>query len=137
MARSVGRPKIILTQEQLDEAESLAAAGCTHAEIADSLGFSETILYERKLEFPEFTEALRRGKNKGIATASNKLFALVEKGDLSAIKYFLNNRARDRWRDKWDDQTGNSQEEMEALGRRMREAFEAARIIEGVVVPDE
>jgi len=136
MARSVGRPKIILTQEQLDEAEKLASAGCTQAEIADSLNIAESTLYDKKKEFSEFSEAIRRGKNKGIATASNKLFALVEAGNLSAIKYFLNNRARDRWRDKWED-TGASGDEMEALGRRMRAAFEAARIIEGEVENDE
>ena len=137
MAKSVGKPKILIEQEQLDEVEKLAASGCTKKEIAHSLGISYSTFFVKEQEYPELLESFEVGRSKGTATASRVLMELVEEKHFPAVRFFLVNRAEDRWSDNPGDKKGNSGEEMEALGQRMRLAFESARIIEGVVVPDE
>jgi len=99
------------------------------------LGYST--FFKKEQEYPELLESFEVGRSKGTATASMKLMELIEDKYYPAIRFFLVNRAEDRWSDNPDNKKGQSQEEIEMLGRRFREAFESARIIEGVVVPDE
>lgn len=92
----VGRPKII---PDIKRVESLAALGLTQMQIADALGICNDTLIERKKEFPEFVEAIKRGQNKGIAEVTNALFRNATKNDnLGAQVFYLKNRAG--WKDK-------------------------------------
>lgn len=70
----MGRPAIEITTEICDKAESLAAQGLTLEQIATVLGMSYQTLNEKRKEFSEFSEALDRGKAKGIAVQINALF---------------------------------------------------------------
>lgn len=99
-----GRPKIIPDAAMCKKAESLAAQGLTLAQIALTLGISYDTLNERKKEYSEFSDAIDLGKAKGIATVTNALFNKAKEGDVPAMKYYLNNRDNDAWKDRHDIQ---------------------------------
>ena len=64
------------------------------------LGICYDTLNERKKEFSEFSEAIRIGKSKGVATITNAVFNKAAKGDVVAAKYYLNNRDDKNWQEK-------------------------------------
>ena len=73
----------------LEKVEELASHGLTMEQIATSLGLSESTLYRRKRTVTEMTEAIKRGRQKGVATIANKLYASAEGGNLAAMIFFL------------------------------------------------
>lgn len=89
------KPKI---QIDLAKVESLGAQGLTNAQIAAALGISETTLYNNQRNSAEFEAAIKKGKAKGIALATNKLFEKIRAGDLGAICFFL--KCRGEWSEK-------------------------------------
>ena len=48
-------------------------------QIANVLGMSETTLYDKKGKFSEFSQAIKRGKDKGIASITSALFTKARK----------------------------------------------------------
>ena len=70
----VGRPEIVIDSELCAKAESLAAQGLTMSQIATVLGMGEATFYEKKAQYSEFSESIKRGKDKGIATITSSLF---------------------------------------------------------------
>ena len=90
MTKKITKPKIEINIKQV---EGLAARGLTQQQIADSLGISESTLYTNKRENVDFAEAIKRGKAKGIATVTNKLFAKIEEGNLTATIFYLKTQA--------------------------------------------
>ena len=96
--KKTGRPSITINQDTINKAESLSAQGLTMYQIANVLGMGESTLYEKQLKFPEFSEAIKRGKDKGIATVTNALFNKAREGDNTAMIFYLKNRAG--WRDR-------------------------------------
>ena len=90
MTKKITKPKIEINLKQV---EALAARGLTQQQIADSLGISESTLYTNKRENADFAEAIKRGKAKGIATVTNKLFAKIEEGNLTATIFYLKTQA--------------------------------------------
>lgn len=69
-----GRPPLEINEEVCEKAESLASQGMTMEQIALALGMGESTLYNKKVKFPEFSEAIVRGQAKGIAHVTNSLF---------------------------------------------------------------
>ena len=84
-----GRPAIEITGELLKEAETLGKRGMTQSQIAQALGMGRATLYEKKARFPEFSDAIARGKAKGIASVADKLMKLCKRGDKDMIKFNL------------------------------------------------
>ncbi len=95
-----GRPSFEITEEVCERAKSLAAQGLTQEQIAVSLGLGERTFYEKKEGFPQFSHAIEQGQAIGIQVATNALFTKVKEEDLGAIKYYLNNRDNDNWKDR-------------------------------------
>mgnify|MGYP003633248520 FL=1 len=97
--RKVGRPKFEITDAIMKKAEDYAAKGLTVDQIAAVLGISDATIYERQHEYPDFYDALKRGRGTGIANVTSALYekATVDK-DLGAQIFYLKNRAG--WRDK-------------------------------------
>lgn len=93
-----GRPAIKITDEICQQAEEYASEGMTMEQIADSLGMGASTLYEKKAEFPEFLESIKKGQAQGIHEITNALFQSGKKGNLGAQIFYLKNRAG--WRDK-------------------------------------
>ena len=86
----ITKPKI---QIDLKQVESLAANGLTHEQIAAALGISESTLTKRKKENTDFTDAIKRGKAKGIALVTNKLMESIKGGNMTGMIFFLKTQA--------------------------------------------
>jgi CRISPR-associated protein Cas5 subtype I-A len=147
--RKVGRPKFEITDAIMKKAEDYAAKGLTIDQIAAVLGISDATIYERQQEFPDFYDALKRGRATGIANVTNALYekATVDK-DNTAMIFYLKNRAG--WVDKQEttttvenrhviDLTGIDNESLKQLESvleqsitRTGESREVPKIIEGV-----
>lgn len=96
MAKKVGRPKWMPVD--LQQVELLAARGLSKEQIAHNLGISYQTLNERQKEFSEFSEALNRGKAKGIAQIANKLYENAYKeNNLGAQIFYL--KTQGGWRE--------------------------------------
>jgi transposase len=97
----ITKPKKMI---DLQRAEILAAQGLTNEQVAAGLGISEATLYNNKRENKDFTEALTRGRAKGVTTVTNKFFEIIQAKDskgqyiydadtrLNAMKFFLERR---------------------------------------------
>ena len=101
--KKTGRPEILINDEMIRRAEAYAAQGLTMPQIASVLGMSQTTLYDKKSKFSEFSEAIKRGKDKGIATITNALFNKARDGDNTAMIFYLKNQAG--WQDKVEKET--------------------------------
>lgn len=98
MARKTGRPPLEITPELISKAEALAAQGLTLEQIASVLGIHVATLYDKKNKFAELDEAIKRGRDKGIATIANALFNKAKSGDNVAMLFYLKCRAG--WREQ-------------------------------------
>ena len=94
----MGRPAWEPTPEILEQAEGYAALGLTREQIANCLGIGKTTLYDKSIEYPELSAAIKRGLDKGIARMANLLLKHAEGGNVSSVIFFLKARA------KWSDQ---------------------------------
>lgn len=66
-------------------------------QIAEALGMGESTFYEKLGRFPEFKEAVKRGKAKGIAVVSGKLMEKINALDTASIIFYLKTQAN--WRE--------------------------------------
>lgn len=98
-AKGSGKKPILVTPEMCKKAEQLAAQGLTVKQIAHCLGMGETSIHEKKRAHKELQEAIDRGKAKGIATITNKLFQKASEGDNTAMIFYLKNRDPENWED--------------------------------------
>lgn len=83
-----------------DKLYQLAEMGLSEAQIATSMGISESTIARRKRDDDRFDSTLKAGKQAGITEVTNSLFqsATGDKPNTSAQIFFLKNRAG--WRDK-------------------------------------
>lgn len=82
--------------------ELLASQGLTVDQVADCLGVGRTTLYNRMKRKRDVRDALKRGRSKGIATVTNALFQAARHGNVTAMIFYLKNRAPAEWRDRRD-----------------------------------
>ena len=82
--------------------EALAAQGLTMKQIALSLGIARSTLYENGKKNPDISDAIKKGRAKGLATISNALFQAAEGGNITAQIFYLKNRCPDKWKDRRD-----------------------------------
>lgn len=68
-----GRPTSY-REEYVDRAEEYARVGATNAEMAEAFGVAESTFYAWQNEYPEFAEALKRGKLPADTTVANALY---------------------------------------------------------------
>jgi DNA-binding XRE family transcriptional regulator len=101
----MGKPLWIPTPDILKEAENYASLGLTREQIAHNLGIGESTFYDKKKNYPEFEDAIKRGEALGITHVSNALFknATVH-NNVTAQIFYLKCRA------KWDDGTLDDKE---------------------------
>jgi hypothetical protein len=93
-----GRPAFKITQEIIDKAESLSAAGLTKEEIAHCLNISYQTLNEKSKINADFSEAITRGRSKGIGMMANNLVKLAKGGNAAANIFWL--KARAKWKER-------------------------------------
>jgi len=111
-----GRPPFEINDKVCRQAEEYAAQGLTAEQIALALGIGESTLYEKQADFPEFAEAIKRGRGHGIVSVTNALYqkAVVDK-DNTAMIFYLKNRAG--WVDKQETTTTVEQRHIIDLSR--------------------
>jgi hypothetical protein len=85
-----GRKPIVI---DLDEVERLAGLGLSEAQICDCIGISNDTLTLRKKQYPQFTEALKRGKSRTLSQVSNWLYELCAEKNLGALIWYEKTRA--------------------------------------------
>lgn len=116
----MGRPLIEITDVLCKKAESLAAQGLTMDQIAHTLGMGYSTIYEKVNKYTEFSEAIEAGRSKGIAQVTNALFKRAVDGDVSAQKYYLNNRDNDNWKDRIETKSEVTIKEKDPVKRKSR-----------------
>ena len=93
------KPKIEI---DLAKVEALASRLLTKEQIAISLGISEATFYNRQGENIEILEAIKRGREKGVATIANKLVESAIDGNTTAQIFILKTHGGQEWKDKQD-----------------------------------
>lgn len=84
-----GRPPWIPTPEIIQEVERLSGLGLNQEQIADCLGIHIDTVCVKKHEYPEFADAFKKGKAKGIARVTEKLTKQMDDGNASAAIFWL------------------------------------------------
>ena len=98
----MGSPQIKIKKKLCQKAEKLSAKGLTMSQIASVLNMGESTLYEKQAQYPEFSESIKRGRNKGIEQITNTLFQKAVEGDNTSMIFYLKNVAG--WKDKVETQ---------------------------------
>ena len=98
-----GRPPYKVTPELLQKIETLAAQGLTQEQICGCIGWSVETMCKKKKVFTELSDAIKRGRDKGLAVISNALFDKAKGGDTTAQIFYLKNRAPEEWKDRRDN----------------------------------
>jgi len=83
-----------------DKVESLAAQGLTMEQIAHCVGCAPSTLYKHIGSEAELSEAIKRGRAKGVAQVSNALFQAARDGNITAQIFYLKNRDPRAWSDR-------------------------------------
>jgi len=106
-----GRPSSY-KPEYADQATKLCMLGATDAELANFFNVAESTLHKWKIDYPQFSEALKEGKELSDARVAHALYTRAtgyEKDDkhyppdTTACIFWLKNRRKDKWRDKNED----------------------------------
>lgn len=95
----MARPSYKITPEILVKVETMASRGLTNDQIALSLGWHPDTLYAKKRAFSEFSDAIKRGKAKGLLQISNKMFEDALAGNTTAQIFYLKTRDKKNWND--------------------------------------
>ena len=108
-----GRPKNVLSQEQIKEVEALAQF-LTVGQIADYLEIGETTFYEIQKRQIEVSEAYKKGKAKAINFVASKLMEKIRDGDTASTLFYLKTQAG--WSEKqYLDVTSNASINLPAI----------------------
>jgi len=94
-----GRPPILIDGAICEKAEAFAAQGLTMTQIAIVLGMGRATLFEKQAEFLDFSDAIKKGRTKGIAAITNSLFNKALSGNEKLIMFYLKNRDPENWED--------------------------------------
>ncbi len=131
-----GRPPFEITKKVLETVESYASRGLNQQQIADALGISYGCLAEKKNEYDDFNEAIKRGKAKGIAHVANNLLKNVENGNVTAQIFYLKTQAK--WKETDALELTGKDGESIAVDTVHRESAKAAtdRFMEKVFTPN-
>lgn len=99
--RKIHSNKWIPSPEILDKIEQQAKQGITEANIARNVGISPSTFSEKKQEFPEIQEAIKKGSARGEELATGALWKMIQddkhKGHLTAVIFYL--KTRHGWSD--------------------------------------
>lgn len=121
-----GRKKIIIDAEQV---EMLASQGLGIMDICRTLGIGWDTFNKNRKRKKEISDALERGKAKGMKVATFKLMEQIHDGNFQAIQFYLKNRSPDEWSDR--------QEVKHTLNIKDALTHASARIIEGETLEQE
>ena len=87
-----GRPKIVLTDEQKREVETLAAV-LTTEQIADYFSISRRVFFDILERDKEVSALYKKGKARAVGFVAQNLIQKARSGDLGAQIFYLKTRA--------------------------------------------
>lgn len=99
--KKVGR-KSKYDPSRLDDVERFCLLGATDEQLADFLEIDISNFYVWKRKYPEFREAIKKGKDLADINVADSLYNRALEGDTTAMIFWLKNRRREHWRDKQD-----------------------------------
>ena len=109
-ACEVGYPKIQLDIERIEE---MAANGMSKEQIAAALGIVSRTLRNREKEDSSFSEAIKRGKARGIETVTKALMQQVQSRNIVATLFYLKCQAG--WRENPDVESVKSDDPITSI----------------------
>ena len=89
-----------LTEEALLLLEGWARDGLIDEQIAEKMGISVRTLYTWKNQYPQISQAIKKGKEIVDFSVENALLKKALAGDVTACIFWLKNRKPNNWRDK-------------------------------------
>lgn len=114
-----------LENDNLILLQGWARDGLTDEQIAHNIGISKVTLYEWKKKYPNFSNALKKGKEVIDFAVENALLKKALSGDTTAMIFWLANRRRNKWhRNPQEDNNGNSVEDLQPLADLLGEPHE-------------
>ena len=111
-SRKRGRPKKNVTQpsiidwgtvENLQLLEEWSTQGLYIKDIAAKMGISVSTVYDWMNKNPEIAAAIKKGRDKSIDMVENALFKSAINGNVTAMIFYLKNRAPERYKDRVDN----------------------------------
>ena len=96
-----GKPAWKLTPEILEYVREQSSKGMTEASIARSVGLHPSTFSEKKQQYPDLAEAVKKGNSYGEQLAINALWAMIQdpksKGHTTATLFYL--KCKHGWND--------------------------------------
>lgn len=83
--KKLGRPVWRPTPETLTQIEAYAARFLKEEQIAILIGINPSTFIEKKKDFPELSEAIKKGRAKVAANLSNKLYEQAMQGNTACL----------------------------------------------------
>ena len=110
-SRSRGRQKNVTQQsitdwgtvEKLQLLEEWSTQGLYIKDIAAKMGISVTTVYDWMNKDPKIAAAIKKGRDKSIDMVENALFKSAINGNVTAMIFYLKNRAPERYKDRVDN----------------------------------
>ena len=109
-------------KDKLILVEGWARDGLTNEQIAENLRINPDTLYKYKKKYPEFSEALKKGKEIVDYEVENALLKNALEGNITAQIYWLKNRRPKKWRDKIEVEDKDLSKVEELLSKIKEEA---------------
>lgn len=91
------------TVEKLQLLEEWSTQGLYIKDIAAKMGISVTTVYDWMNKNPKIAAAIKKGRNKSIDMVENALFKSAINGNVTAMIFYLKNRAPERYKDRVDN----------------------------------
>lgn len=133
--KKIKEPRLKVTPEVVEHIRKLGGLGLTKSQICNYYGFSLAGWDLKTAQYPEIDIAMKQGRAEKISKASGKLWEAVERGNLSAIIFFLKTQAR--WSENSPDPDGNGLPEKPAIPSitlTVNDPVEAARIYQQIMI---
>ena len=89
-----------LEPDKLILLEGWARDGLTDEQIAHNMGIATCTFYDYKNKYPEFSKAIKKGKEVVDFEVENALLKSALDGNITAQIFWLKNRKTNKWRDK-------------------------------------
>jgi CRISPR/Cas system-associated endoribonuclease Cas2 len=94
-----------ITDESIKKIRKYASRGLTRRQIAASMGWSHTTLYNKLKKNVAIVDAIKEGEASGIKKVANALFKTALDGNVTSMIFYLKNRAPNEWKDRLPEGT--------------------------------
>ncbi len=95
--RKVGKPRIVLTEDQIQQVEKLSAY-LNVEQMADYLGIGKQTFRDIMNREPRISVLYKQGRSKAVAAVASSLISKARSGDTSSMIFYLKTQAG--WKEK-------------------------------------